>query len=128
MARTKSWLSRALRRRSFQRVIDGFMAQTGDPTGTGRGGSQELEGEFSKAPMTRTVSRLRKSSDSADSQFFIYADDAVPGRKTRSGTCHRRNGERRQISARAVKDPDKIISMRAGTANQEDVVATRRRN
>ena len=64
----------------FHRVIDGFMAQTGDPTGTGRGGSgQKLRAEFSKEPHTRgAVSMARaQSPDSADSQFFICFDDAT---------------------------------------------------
>src|SRR6476646_524599 len=58
----------------FHRVIEGFMAQTGDPTGTGMGGSgQKLKAEFSDAPFARgTVGMARSSSpDSADSQFFI---------------------------------------------------------
>ena len=58
----------------FHRVIDGFMAQTGDPTGTGMGGSgKKLKAEFSQEPFTRgTVGMARSSSpDSADSQFFI---------------------------------------------------------
>jgi len=64
----------------FHRVIDGFMAQTGDPTGTGRGGSgQKLEAEFNKEPHTRgAVSMARaQAPDSADSQFFICFDDAT---------------------------------------------------
>lgn len=58
----------------FHRVIDGFMAQTGDPTGTGTGGSgQKLQAEFSNAPHVRgTVSMARAGHpDSADSQWFI---------------------------------------------------------
>jgi peptidylprolyl isomerase len=58
----------------FHRVIDGFMAQTGDPTGTGTGGSgQKLKAEFSQAHHVRgTVSMARSQSlNSADSQFFI---------------------------------------------------------
>ena len=59
----------------FHRVIDGFMAQTGDPTGTGQGGSQlpDLEEEFNFMPHVRgTVSMARAASeDSANSQFFI---------------------------------------------------------
>ncbi len=58
----------------FHRVIEGFMAQTGDPSGTGSGGSgQNLTAEFSDAPHLRgTVSMARAASpDSADSQFFI---------------------------------------------------------
>ena len=63
----------------FHRVIDGFMAQTGDPTGTGRGGSgQNLEAEFSDASFGRgTVGAARaQHPDSADSQWFICFDDA----------------------------------------------------
>jgi cyclophilin family peptidyl-prolyl cis-trans isomerase len=59
----------------FHRVIDGFMAQTGDPTGTGTGGSQlpDLKAEFNPMPHVRgTVSMARAASeDSANSQFFI---------------------------------------------------------
>lgn len=59
----------------FHRVIDGFMAQTGDPTGTGQGGSQlpDLKEEFNQMPHLRgTVSMARATSeDSANSQFFI---------------------------------------------------------
>ncbi|MBU0726354.1 MAG: peptidylprolyl isomerase [Alphaproteobacteria bacterium] len=58
----------------FHRVIDGFMAQTGDPTGTGTGGSgKKLPAEFSSAPFKRgTVGMARSQNpDSGDSQFFI---------------------------------------------------------
>ncbi len=59
----------------FHRVIDGFMAQTGDPTGTGQGGSPlpDLKAEFNKMPHLRgTVSMARATEpDSANSQFFI---------------------------------------------------------
>jgi len=62
----------------FHRVINGFMAQTGDPTGTGMGGSgQNIAAEFSKEPHVRgTVAMARaQSPNSADSQFFIcFAD------------------------------------------------------
>jgi peptidylprolyl isomerase len=64
----------------FHRVIDGFMAQTGDPTGTGTGGSgKKLKAEFNAEPHTRgAVSMARaQSPDSADSQFFICFDDAT---------------------------------------------------
>ncbi len=63
----------------FHRVIDGFMAQTGDPTGTGRGGSgQKLGAEFSPEPHVRgTVSMARaQDPNSGDSQFFIVFDEA----------------------------------------------------
>jgi cyclophilin family peptidyl-prolyl cis-trans isomerase len=62
----------------FHRVIEGFMAQTGDPTGTGRGGSgQKLDAEFSNANYGRgTVGMARaQSPNSADSQFFICFKD-----------------------------------------------------
>ena len=58
----------------FHRVIDGFMAQTGDPTGTGTGGSgQNIDAEFSDEPYLRgTMGMARSQSpNSADSQFFI---------------------------------------------------------
>ncbi|MBF0305013.1 MAG: peptidylprolyl isomerase [Alphaproteobacteria bacterium] len=63
----------------FHRVIEGFMAQTGDPEGNGMGGSgQKLKAEFSKEKHVRgTTSMARSSSpDSADSQFFIMFDDS----------------------------------------------------
>jgi peptidylprolyl isomerase len=63
----------------FHRVIEGFMAQTGDPTGTGTSGSgQKLRAEFNAEPHTRgAVSMARaQSPDSADSQFFICFNDA----------------------------------------------------
>ena len=59
----------------FHRVIEGFMAQTGDPKGTGQGGSElpDLKAEFSKLPHLRgTVSMARTNEpDTANSQFFI---------------------------------------------------------
>jgi peptidylprolyl isomerase len=63
----------------FHRVIPGFMAQGGDPTGTGYNGSgQKLKAEFSKEPHVRGVCSMARSAnpDSADSQFFIVFDDA----------------------------------------------------
>jgi peptidylprolyl isomerase len=64
---------------AFHRVIDGFMAQTGCPHGTGTGGSgKKLKAEFSKERHVRgTVSMARASNpDTGDSQFFICFDDA----------------------------------------------------
>jgi cyclophilin family peptidyl-prolyl cis-trans isomerase len=59
----------------FHRVIDGFMAQTGDPKGTGQGGSElpDLKAEFNRIPHLRgTVSMARTNEpDTANSQFFI---------------------------------------------------------
>jgi peptidylprolyl isomerase len=64
----------------FHRVIDGFMAQGGDPTGTGMGSSSKpnLKAEFSSAPHVRGTASMARSSnpDSANSQFFICFDDA----------------------------------------------------
>lgn len=63
----------------WHRVIDGFMAQTGDPTGTGMGGSElpDLKAEFSDYNFARgTVGMARSSNpDSGNSQFFICFDD-----------------------------------------------------
>lgn len=59
----------------FHRVIPGFMAQTGDPTGTGRGGSDlpDIAAEFTPEPFARGVLGMARSQsrDSANSQFFI---------------------------------------------------------
>jgi cyclophilin family peptidyl-prolyl cis-trans isomerase len=63
----------------FHRVIDGFMAQGGDPTGTGTGGSgKKLAGEFSREPHVRGICSMARSNDpdSADSQFFICYNEA----------------------------------------------------
>lgn len=64
----------------FHRVIDGFMAQGGDPTGTGMGGSKkpDLKAEFNREPHVRGVCSMARSSspNSANSQFFICLADA----------------------------------------------------
>lgn len=64
----------------FHRVIDGFMAQTGDPTGTGTGGSDlpNIPAEFSAEPFKRGTIGMARSQDldSANSQFFICFADA----------------------------------------------------
>lgn len=64
----------------FHRVIDGFMAQGGDPTGTGTGGSSKpnLKAEFNATPHVRGVCSMARSQmpDSANSQFFICFGDA----------------------------------------------------
>lgn len=63
----------------FHRVIDGFMAQGGDPTGTGTGGSgKHLDAEFNSEPHVRGVCSMARaqSPNSADSQFFICFADA----------------------------------------------------
>ena len=65
----------------FHRVIPGFMAQGGDPTGTGYHGSDlpDLKAEFSNEPHRRGVASMARSQnpDSANSQFFIVFDDAT---------------------------------------------------
>ena len=64
----------------FHRVIEGFMAQGGDPTGTGMGGSKkpDLKAEFSAEPHVKGVCSMARSSspNSANSQFFICFGDA----------------------------------------------------
>jgi peptidylprolyl isomerase len=101
----------------FHRVIEGFMAQTGCPQGTGTGGSKypNLKQEFNAEPHTRgTVSMARaQSPDSANSQFFICFTDArfldkqytVWGKVT-SGMENVDKIKRGE----PVRDPDKIVS------------------
>ncbi|MGB1539938.1 MAG: peptidylprolyl isomerase, partial [Rickettsiales bacterium] len=64
----------------FHRVIEGFMAQTGDPTGTGSGGSElpDLKAEFNDVKHERGVTSMARTNDpnSANSQWFIMLDDA----------------------------------------------------
>ena len=106
----------------FHRVIDGFMAQTGDPTGTGRGGSDkpDLEAEFSDANHGRgAVSMARaQSPNSANSQFFIVFDDAsfLDGQYTVWGQVT--DGmelvdkiKRGEGQSGAVRDPDRMIKV-----------------
>lgn len=107
----------------FHRVIDGFMAQTGDPTGTGAGGSDlpDLPAEFSDEPFVRgTVGMARSSSpDSANSQFFIVLADArhLDGQYTLIGEVIEGMDVVDQIklgdSSRngLVEDPDHIVAM-----------------
>jgi len=107
----------------FHRVIEGFMAQGGDPTGTGTGGSgQNIDAEFSDEPHVRgTLSMARAASpNSADSQFFIvfararYLDGkyTVWGKVTEGMkfVSNIKRGDENDNGA--VDDPDKIISMR----------------
>tara|TARA_B100000676_G_scaffold304919_1_gene358047 strand:- start:943 stop:1530 length:588 start_codon:yes stop_codon:yes gene_type:complete len=106
----------------FHRVIDGFMAQTGDPKGDGTGGSgKNLEAEFSDEPHVRGILSMARAQDpnSADSQFFIVFQDSnwldgqytVWGRVTEGmefvDLIKRGDGQNGQVN-----DPDKIISMR----------------
>ncbi len=107
----------------FHRVIEGFMVQGGDPTGTGTGGSgRKLKAEFSSARHVRGVTSMARTPDpdSADSQFFIMLGDSphLDGQYTVWGEVVEgmehvdaikkgdfdRNG--------MVADPDRIVRMR----------------
>jgi peptidylprolyl isomerase len=101
---------------AFHRVIDGFMAQTGCPQGTGTGGSgRKLKAEFSKENHVRgTVSMARaQSPDSADSQFFIcFADSPwLNGQYTVWGkvTAGMENVDKIK-RGEPVANPDRILS------------------
>ncbi|KAB2870177.1 MAG: peptidylprolyl isomerase [Bauldia sp.] len=102
----------------FHRVIDGFMAQTGDPTGTGRGGSgKNLKAEFSREPHVRGVCSMARAAtpDSADSQFFICFADArfLDGQYTVWGKVVDGMDNIDKIKrGEPVQNPDKIVSMR----------------
>ena len=103
----------------FHRVIDGFMAQGGDPTGTGMGGSDKpnLPAEFSNVPHVRgTCSMARSSSpNSANSQFFICFDDAsfLNRQYTVWGQVIEGMANVDKIKrGEPVKDPDSIVTMR----------------
>jgi peptidylprolyl isomerase len=108
---------------NFHRVIEGFMAQTGCPRGTGTGGSgQNLKAEFSREKHVRgTVSMARaQSPDSGDSQFFICFEDAkwLDGQYTVWGkvTAGMENVDRIK-RGEPVSNPDRIITARmAGDA------------
>lgn len=108
----------------FHRVIEGFMAQTGDPTGTGMGGSPypDLKQEFNVTPHYRGVLSMARSQspDSANSQFFIVLEDSqnldkkytawgvvVEGMKYIDAI---KKGD--QASNGSVAAPDRIITMR----------------
>ena len=105
----------------FHRVIDGFMAQTGCPYGTGTGGSgKKLKAEFNRTPHKRgTVSMARSMMpDSADSQFFICFADCpwLDGQYTvwgevTSGMEYVDMIKKGTGANGSVSDPDEIISM-----------------
>jgi len=102
----------------FHRVIDGFMAQTGCPHGTGTGGSgQKLKAEFNREPHVRgTVSMARaQSPDSGDSQFFICFEETphLNGQYTVWGTVVDGMDNIDKIkTGEPVADPDKIVKAR----------------
>lgn len=107
----------------FHRVIEGFMAQTGDPLGNGTGGSgQNIEAEFNAIPHTRGILSMARAMDpnSADSQFFIMFEDSphLDGQYTVWGKItdgleliddiKRGDGPNGAV----LGEPDKIISMK----------------
>jgi peptidylprolyl isomerase len=107
----------------FHRVIEGFMAQTGDPTGTGTGKSDlpNIPAEFSKAPFKRGTLGMARSSDpnSANSQFFICLADSsfLDGQYTVFGEVTSgmdvvdkiKKGDKDENGM--VTNPDKIVKM-----------------
>jgi cyclophilin family peptidyl-prolyl cis-trans isomerase len=104
---------------AFHRVIEGFMAQTGCPHGTGTGGSDlpDLKAEFNAEPHVRgTVSMARTNApNSANSQFFICFDDAtfLDNKYTVWGKVVEGMDNVDQIKrGEPVRDPDRIVSMR----------------
>jgi cyclophilin family peptidyl-prolyl cis-trans isomerase len=104
---------------AFHRVIEGFMAQTGCPHGTGTGGSDlpDLKAEFNAEPHVRgTVSMARTNApNSANSQFFICFDDArfLDKQYTVWGQVVDGMDNVDQIKrGEPVRDPDRITSMR----------------
>ena len=103
----------------FHRVIEGFMAQTGDPTGTGSGGSKypDLKAEFNAEPHVRGVCSMARTNapNSANSQFFIVFDDAQF--LDRQYTVWGKVIEGMEIvdkikRGEPVRDPDSITTMR----------------
>ena len=108
----------------FHRVIDGFMAQTGDPRGDGTGGSgKNLDAEFSDEPHVRGVLSMARAQDpnSANSQFFICFQPApfldrqytVFGKVVEGMEFVDKIKRGDQNNNGAVTDPDKIISFKS---------------
>jgi peptidylprolyl isomerase len=106
----------------FHRVIDGFMAQTGDPTGTGMGGSgHNLKAEFNNMRHERGTCSMARAQDpdSADSQFYIVFQAAshLNGQYTAwgqvvSGMNHVDAIKKGAGGNGEVSNPDSIVSMR----------------
>lgn len=109
----------------FHRVIPGFMAQSGDPTGTGTGGTgQKLPAEFSKTPFERGTIGAARTADpnSADSQFFICFADAphLNGQYTVWGKVIEGMDLVDKIAAgEPPASPDKIVSLRVAADVEE---------
>lgn len=106
----------------FHRVIEGFMAQTGDPTGTGTGGSKkpDLKAEFNSTPHKRGVVSMARASNphSANSQFFIVLENSphLDGQYTGFGRVIKGMRFIDRIKKGApgsgkVENPDKIVRM-----------------
>jgi cyclophilin family peptidyl-prolyl cis-trans isomerase len=99
----------------FHRVIDGFMAQTGCPHGTGTGGSgKKLKSEFNKEKHVRGTCSMARASDpnSGDSQFFICFEDSpfLNGQYTVWGAVIEGMDNVDKIKrGEPVRDPDKIV-------------------
>jgi len=99
----------------FHRVIDGFMAQTGCPHGTGTGGSgKKLKAEFNKEPHVRGTVSMARAGDpnSGDSQFFICFGDAtfLDNQYTAWGNVVEGMENVDKIKrGEPVRDPDKIV-------------------
>ncbi len=103
----------------FHRVIDGFMAQTGDPTGTGMGGSDkpDLKAEFSNISHVRGTCSMARSQNpnSANSQFFICFDDAPWLNRQYSvwgQVIEGMDNIDKIKKGEPVREPDSIVSMR----------------
>jgi peptidylprolyl isomerase len=103
----------------FHRVIDGFMAQTGDPTGTGTGSSKypNLKQEFNAEPHVRGTASMARSQnpDSANSQFFICFADArfLDRQYTVWGKVVEGMENVDKIKrGEPVRDPDKMVSVK----------------
>lgn len=115
----------------FHRAIRDFMVQTGDPTGTGTGGSgTKLKAEFSSVPHKRGIVSMARAGhpDSADSQFFIVLADSphLDGQYTVFGKVIEGMEFVDQIklgeisNGGMVNDPDKIISMSLADNNSKN--------
>ncbi|WP_224006795.1 peptidylprolyl isomerase [Aureimonas sp. SA4125] len=112
----------------FHRVIDGFMAQTGDPTGTGAGGSDlpDLKAEFSQENFSRGTVGMARSQDpnSANSQFFIMLADGdflngqytVVGKVTEGMDVVDKIKKGDPSDNGSVADPDKMLKVTVATA------------
>ena len=107
----------------FHRVIDGFMAQTGDPTGTGTGGSgQNIKAEFSDVAHKRGMVSMARAANpnSADSQFFIVLEDSyhldrqytIWGQVIKGMEFVDQIKKGKSFANGMVNNPDKIITLK----------------